>query len=77
MTPNETIISLAKSYGFDGAEYERDWNGFHVFAPTLNDPDADMCIGEPVVILYDGKDTRVAITEEWQEYFAYVRTLKI
>lgn len=67
MKPNQTIIDLAKSYGFDGATYEMEWNGFKVFSPTFDDPEKVAFIGEPVFILYDGKDTRVAARFEWEQ----------
>ena len=68
MKPNQTIIDLAKSYGFDGAEFECEWNGYKVFNPTFDDPDKVAFIGKPILILYDGKNTRVADEWEWQEY---------
>lgn len=66
MKPNQTIIDLAKSYGFDGAEYLTEWNGYRVFTTTSDGDDAPM-VGEPILILYDGKDTRVAAREEWEQ----------
>lgn len=66
MKTNQTIIDLAKSYGFDGAEHLTAWNGFQVFCPTTESGDAPI-IGEPVLILYDGKDTRVAARFEWEQ----------
>ncbi len=66
MKPNQTIIDLAKSYGFDGAEYLTEWNGCQVFSPTTESGDVPI-IGEPVLILYDGKDTRVAARFEWEQ----------
>ena len=73
MKPNQTIIDLAKSYGFDGAEFEREWNGYRVFNPIFEDPDEMVFIGQPVVILYDGKSARIATDWEWREYFEYIR----
>ena len=67
MKPNQTIIELAQSYGFDGAEYTTEWQGFKVFTPTFNDPDKVAYIGEPIFILYDGKDTRTAARIEWEQ----------
>lgn len=67
MKPNQTIIDLAKSYDFDGAEYTTEWQGYQVFTPTFNDPDKMAFIGEPIFILYDGKDTRVAARIEWEQ----------
>lgn len=66
MNPNQTIIDLAKSYGFDGAEHLTEWNGFQVFSPTTESEDAPI-VGEPILILYDGKDTRVAARLEWEQ----------
>lgn len=71
MKPNQTIIDLAKSYGFDGAKFEAEWNGFQVFTPIFDDPDKVAFIGDPVLILYDGKDTRTASFPEWQEFIEY------
>lgn len=68
MKPNQTIINLAKSYGFDGAEFECEWNGYKVFNPTFDDPNKIMFIGMPILILYDGKNTRIADEWEWEEY---------
>lgn len=64
MKPNQTIIDLAKSYGFDKAEYLTEWNGYQVFTPKTDDGNA-LTVGEPILIMYDGKDTRVATREEW------------
>lgn len=64
MKPNQTIIDLAKSYEFDGVKYLTEWNGFQVFAPTNDNGDAPT-VGEPILILYNGKDTRAASREEW------------
>ena len=68
MKPNQTIIDLAKSYGFDGAEFECEWNGYKVFNPTFDDPDKVAFIGQPILILYDGKNTRIADKWEWQDF---------
>lgn len=62
------IIKLAKSYGFDGAEYIQDWGEHKVFLPTFNNPTKDVFIGQPIIILYDGKDARIASDLEWEEY---------
>ncbi len=69
MKPNQTIIKLAQSYGFDGAEFMTEWEGYKVFNPTFNDPEQVAFIGQPVLILYDGKDTRIAAPFEWKEIF--------
>lgn len=74
MKPNQTIIDLAKSYGFDGAEFEAEWNGFQVFNPTVEKGKDIPIIGEPVLILYDGKDTRVATFLEWQDFVEYQKS---
>ena len=66
MKANQTIIDLAKSYDFDGAEHLTEWNGYQVFTPTIDNGDAP-AVGEPILILYDGKDTRVAAREEWEQ----------
>lgn len=66
MKPNQTIIDLAKSYEFDGAEFLTEWNGYQVFTPIISDGDAPT-VGEPILVLYDGKDTRVATREEWSQ----------
>ena len=73
MKPNKTIIDLAKSYDFDGAEFENCWNGYKVFNPTFDDPNKIAFIGQPIVILYDGKSARIATDWEWQEYFECIR----
>ncbi len=67
MKPNQTIINLAQSYGFDGAEFTTEWNGYKVYTPIFNDPEKVAFIGEPILILYDGKDTRVAASFEWEQ----------
>lgn len=64
MKPNQTIIDLAKSYDFDGAKFLTEWNGFQVFTPINDNGDAP-AVGEPILILYNGKDTRVAARDEW------------
>jgi len=68
MKPNQTIIDLAKSYGFDGAEFECEWNGYKVFNPTFDDPDKVAFIGKPILILHDGNTTRIADEWEWQDF---------
>lgn len=67
MKPNQTIINLAKSYGFDGAEYMTEWNGYKVYSPIFDDPERIAFIGEPVLILYNGKSTRIAASFEWKQ----------
>lgn len=75
MKPNQTIIDLAKSYGFDGAEYECEWNGCKVFNPTFDNPDKVVFIGKPILILYDGKNARIADEWEWQEYIEKIKIM--
>ena len=43
-----------------------EWNGYQVFTPTIDKGDAPT-VGEPILILYDGKDTRVATRDEWEQ----------
>ncbi len=66
MKPNQKIINLAKSYGFDGAEFTTEWYEYKVYTPTFNDPKKVAFIGEPVFILYDGKEVRLAASFEWE-----------
>jgi hypothetical protein len=70
MKPNKTIIELAQSFGFDTAEYVGEWQNYQVFAPAMNDGSECPCIGEPIMVLYDGKSTRQAENWEWKQIVA-------
>ena len=67
MKPTKKVLAIAKSYGFDGAEYNGEWNGYKVFDPIFDDPDKFVIIGQPIIILHNGKTTRIASEWEWPE----------
>lgn len=69
--PNQKVIDLAKSYGFNSAEYVADWRGFNIFTPTMKDGEIPR-IGQPVFILSKGDETRIATEKEWSQFIAYL-----
>ena len=67
MKGDKSIVEVAKSYGFDGAEYVADWHGFNIFTPTMKNGEIPR-IGQPVFILSKGDETRIATEKEWSQF---------
>lgn len=61
--PNKAVIKLAKSYGFDGAEFLFYWNGYKVFNPICDNDEVKL-IDKLIFIIQNEIKTRIVENSE-------------
>lgn len=66
------ILNLAKQYGFDNCEKVGRWKRYDIYAPFNNDGSRP-CIGQPVFILFNDDETRVATESEWTSFIRFLK----
>lgn len=61
------IFEISQEYGFDNYKLVGYWQEYAIYSPFNYDEEIP-CIGEPIFILSNKKETRIATKEEYNQF---------